>query len=137
MSLKAFHFAFICISILLATYLGGWCLQLNSDQASPQYLALGIGSLTAAAGLVAYLAWFLKKSKNIGFLVGLFAVATAFISNNAMACSVCFGNVNHPMVKAANAGVWFLMVVISGVLVGFASLFLYWGARARRIESSL
>lgn len=133
MSLKAFHFAFICISILLSAYFGGWCVRDYSDNQTTSYLIMGIGSFMATASLVVYLAWFLKKSRHIGFLMALFCMAGTLISNQALACSVCFGNPSHPLTRATNSGVWFLLIVVSGVLVGFASLFLYWAARARRL----
>lgn len=130
MSLKAFHFAFICISILLSAYFGGWCVQYYTDNQLSTYLLMGIGSFVITASLVVYLAWFLKKSKHIGFLTIVVALGLS-LSPNAFACAVCFGNVNHPLTKAANAGVWFLLGVVSIVLVAFATLFLYWGRKQK------
>lgn len=134
MSLKAFHFAFICICILLTGYFGGWCVQDYADNQTRLYLLMGIGSFVATAALIVYLAWFLKKSKNVGFLVLAAALSNLFISNSAQACAVCFGNSSHPLAKAANSGVWFLLVVVSVVLVAFAALFISWGVRSRRLE---
>ncbi len=137
MSLKAFHFFFIVASILLSSYLGGWCVQSYNDSQSTSFLLMGIGSFIAAAGLVTYLAWFLRKSKNISFLTLLVAVGLSFASETANACPVCLGDPNHPMVKSANLGVWFLLIVISGVLVGFAVLFAFWTYRSKKMTPSL
>jgi heme/copper-type cytochrome/quinol oxidase subunit 2 len=49
----------------------------------------------------------------------------------ALACPVCFGQNDSPMAQATNAGVMAMLVVIVGVLVGFASFFVYLARRAR------
>jgi hypothetical protein len=51
------------------------------------------------------------------FLVGLFF-------NGLLGCSVCYGSPDEPAVKAAQAGILFLLGVITFVLSGFA-LFMY------------
>ncbi len=137
MSLKVFHLFFIVVSILFSAYLGFWGLAENSDTPNTVIFGIAIGSFVASVGLTAYLFWFLKKSKNIGYLTLFIAFGLSLASSPANACPVCLGNPNHPMTKSANAGVWFLLVVISGVLVGFASLFCFWISRARRAENSI
>ena len=132
MSLKAFHAFFIIISFLFATYFGGWCTSQYNSGESPWMLAAAFGSFLAATALGIYLVWFLKRYKQIGFLS--IALLMVFHSNSLMACSVCLGDPNSPMVKSVNAGVGFLLAVIGTVLVGFASLFLFWRKRALKAQ---
>lgn len=136
MSLKAFHFFFIIISVLLSAFFAGWCFNNYEELNNPLIYVFGVGSIGAMVGLAGYLIWFLKKSRNFSFLAVSALVATT-LSQNAQACATCFGNSNHPMVRAANEGVWFLMIVISGLLVAFAGLFIFWGVRARKYEEKL
>jgi len=49
----------------------------------------------------------------------------------ALACPVCFGQSDSPMAKGVNSGIFFLLAVIGGVLVAFASFFVYLARRAR------
>ena len=44
--------------------------------------------------------------------------------NNLCACSVCYGSPDEPAVKAAQAGILFLLGVVGFVLSGFA-FFMY------------
>jgi hypothetical protein len=130
MSLKAFHIFFIVISFLFATYFGAWCFsQYNAGES--QWMLLGtFGSFSAASALGIYLIWFLKRYKQIGFLS--LAVLLFSHSHTLLACSVCLGDPNSPMVKSVNSGVVFLLGIVGGVLVGFAALFLFW--RKREIQ---
>jgi hypothetical protein len=69
MSLKAFHLVFIIASILLALGFAGWELKSYwSAEGQAWDLALGLGSLAAAAGLVVYERYFLKKLKKVSYL---------------------------------------------------------------------
>lgn len=47
------------------------------------------------------------------------------------ACSVCFGNPDSPHTQGMNNAILFLLVVIGGVLVGFATFFLHLVRRSR------
>ncbi len=51
----------------------------------------------------------------------------------AHACAVCQGSPDDPMTRGAAAGVVVLALVIYTVLLGFASVALYWVVRARRM----
>jgi hypothetical protein len=50
----------------------------------------------------------------------------------ALACPVCFGNSDSPMAIATKMGVIAMLVVVAGVLGGFASFFIYLMRRAKR-----
>jgi hypothetical protein len=57
MSLRAFHVLFISASVLLALGMAWWCVP-----ARPVGAAAAVG---VAVGLVAYEAWFLRKTKRL------------------------------------------------------------------------
>jgi hypothetical protein len=61
------------------------------------------------------------------FTLGLLAAPRA-----ALACPVCFGNSDSPMAIATNMGIIAMLVVVAGVLGGFASFFVYLMRRAKR-----
>ena len=52
----------------------------------------------------------------------------------ALACPVCFGQSDSPMAWAMNTGILFMLVVVGGVLAGFASFFVHLMRRARLAE---
>jgi hypothetical protein len=53
----------------------------------------------------------------------------------ALACPVCFGQNDSPMAWAVNVGIIAMLVVTGGVLVAFASFFVYLMRRARLAEA--
>ena len=63
------------------------------------------------------------------------AATLCLFAGNADACAVCYGNPESPMVKAMSAGIWVLLGCIFTVLSGFASMFLYWMSRSRRLNA--
>jgi hypothetical protein len=68
MSLKAFHIFFIFLSTLLALAFGVWAVDDFGRSGSGIHLALGVGSLISAGGLVWYGVWFLRKLRHVGYL---------------------------------------------------------------------
>jgi hypothetical protein len=52
-------------------------------------------------------------------------------SSFALACPVCFGESNSPMASAANLSILVMLVIVAGMLVAFASFFIYLMRRAR------
>ncbi len=134
MSLKAFHLFFILISTLLAAGMGGWSLRQYGDLNETWLLVLGVGSFLVTGALLVYLPWFLKKYRQYSYLsvAGLLALGLSY-SSPAQACAVCVGDPNSPLVQSANNGIWFLIGVISTVLVTFIGLFVFWWVRSRKI----
>ena len=65
MSLKAFHVFFIVVSTLCALMLGAWGLVEHSRSGRSGVLFLGIGGFAAAAVLVVYGLWFLRKLRGV------------------------------------------------------------------------
>ena len=53
---------------------------------------------------------------------------------SVLACPVCFGQSDSPMAWAMNTGILFMLVVVGGVLAGFASFFVHLVRRARLAE---
>ena len=61
----------------------------------------------------------------------LVAVIAIGIALPLLACPVCYGSPNDPLVKATNNGVWVLLGVVGFVQISFAALFLSLWRRAR------
>ncbi len=135
MGLKTFHLFFIICADVLAVGFGAWCIRDYTDSHSTLYLTLGILSLLSSFGLSLYLGYFLKKLKNIGYLVAPLVIL--LMPSRLMACAVCVGNPKSPLAISANTGVVFLLGCITTLLVAFASLFVFWMIRANRLEESL
>ena len=68
MSLKAFHVLFVTVSVILAVGFGVWAIYEYKRTGDVSSLIWGIVSLLAAAGLVWYGRWFLRKLKGVGYL---------------------------------------------------------------------
>ena len=68
MSLKAFHLIFIIASISLAVGFGCWLANNFFTDGGVMNLIGALLSFAAAAGLVFYERYFLKKTKNLSYL---------------------------------------------------------------------
>ena len=69
MSLKAFHLIFITAASAMAFGCGVWALKNYwSPGGTLVELLVGLGSILAAIGLIFYERYFLKKTKNVGYL---------------------------------------------------------------------
>ena len=68
MSLKAFHVFFVCICVLFSLGFGAWAVADYLRTGSSGSIALAIGGFVAAAVLVWYGLWFLRKLKNVSYL---------------------------------------------------------------------
>jgi hypothetical protein len=68
MSLKAFHVFFVVVSTLLALGFGVWSVSEYARTGNGGTLALGIAGFVAAAALVWYGIWFLRKLKGVSYL---------------------------------------------------------------------
>lgn len=53
----------------------------------------------------------------------------------ALACPVCFGQNDSPMALAMNMGILAMLIVVAGVLGGFASFFIYLMRRAKLVAA--
>lgn len=68
MSLKAFHVFFVALSVLCALGFGAWAIADYVRTGRGSVLTLGILGFAAAAALVWYGFWFLRKLKNVSYL---------------------------------------------------------------------
>ena len=68
MSLKAFHVFFVALSVLCALLFGAWSVVDYQRTGRGGILALGVLGFAAAAALVWYGLWFLRKLKNVSYL---------------------------------------------------------------------
>ena len=67
MSLRFFHIVFIALATLLAAGTGLWSLD-RSTAGGGGWLALGVACLAAAAALVVYGLWFVRKTRGESLL---------------------------------------------------------------------
>jgi len=67
-SLKAFHVFFVIVSTLCALGFGAWAIGDYLRTGNIGVLALGVLGFAAAAALVWYGLWFLRKLKNVSYL---------------------------------------------------------------------
>jgi hypothetical protein len=64
----------------------------------------------------------------------------AMLAPSALACPVCWGAPDDPMVKGVNNGIWVLLGLVALVQIGFVALFWsFWrrGRELRRFRESL
>jgi hypothetical protein len=64
MSLRSFHVVFISASVLLAFLFAAWCLGPGAKDGWGS-LAAAVASALIGVGLVAYEAWFLRKTRGL------------------------------------------------------------------------
>jgi hypothetical protein len=63
-------------------------------------------------------------------------MATAMViggSSSVLACPVCFGAVEAPLIDAARLGILVLLAITLAVQAGFVGFFLYLRQRAKRV----
>jgi hypothetical protein len=68
MSLKAFHIFFVVASILCAAGFGAWAVDAYRRSGGAANLGMAVGAFAAAAVLLVYGRWFLKKLKDVSYL---------------------------------------------------------------------
>ena len=66
----------------------------------------------------------------------LFTLGILSAPRAALACPVCFGDASSPLAIATNMGIIAMLVIVAGVLGGFASFFIYLSRRAKRIAAT-
>ena len=78
-------------------------------------------------------------TKRIRHLLGILPVLLLLWtagSQPALACAVCYGEADGPMIKAASMGVWLMFGLIAALQSGFALFFVYLWRRARKMKES-
>lgn len=61
------------------------------------------------------------------------AASLILVPRAALACPVCFGNSDSPLVSATNLGIMAMLGVVAGVLSGFAAFIVHLNRRARLV----
>jgi heme/copper-type cytochrome/quinol oxidase subunit 2 len=62
------------------------------------------------------------------------ALATLLFTQAALACPVCYGPADDPMVKGMNNGIWVLLSIVGFVQIGFVAMFWSFWRRARALK---
>jgi hypothetical protein len=75
------------------------------------------------------------KRDNLLFRVFVFSWLVFAAPRVALACPVCFGQNDSPMALAMNMGIIAMLIVVAGVLGGFASFFIYLMRRAKLVAA--
>jgi predicted permease len=132
MSLKIFHIVFVTLSVLLSLGFSKWCWQ-KTGEGLP-YLLGTIAALVFAALLLIYGGWFWKKIRNLSLKFFQFFVFCSVLQNT-LACSVCYESVQTPLLKGAELAVWFMLLVVFGMLSAFGVFM--WRLKKRALAHSL
>ena len=136
MSLKAIHILFITLSTLLTLGFGGWCLNSYLEENKTSYIILGIISFAAAAALIAYGIWFIRKLRRGEFdskrykyppykILTMAAVLWTLLPQAASACTVCYGALGSSQAKAMNTFILSMLGVTGSVLCGIIGFVFY------------
>ena len=75
-----------------------------------------------------------QPARTPAFLMFAVVFALLLIPDTASACSVCFGDKDSQMVKGANNGILFLLIIVGLVQAGFVALFFSFRHRARMLQ---
>lgn len=132
MSLKAFHIAFIVISVTLCLFLAAWGINAYRFSDEVQSLGLALSGIAGLLALVPYSVWVKKKFSKLGAVILNFL--GLLYSGETLACSVCFGDPNSLMTQGAKSGILFLVFVIVGLLVGIGAVCFSWIRKAQALE---
>jgi len=95
-------------------------------------MVIGVIFFAMGIALFFYGRRMLKKTKDIGYL----ALAVMFmLEQNVSACATCFGESDAPMADGMNAGIFTLLIVVGGTLMGIAGFFIYIIRRGARMSN--
>ncbi len=77
----------------------------------------------------------MSQNRLASLSLAIFACLGVILSAQpVLACSVCYGDPNSAMAKGARAGVLVLLGVAGVVLMGIASLLIFWMRRAAHLK---
>jgi hypothetical protein len=65
MSLRTFHLVFIGVTVVLAAFVAAWAVQQYQSVPAVSYAVTAALSLAAGGGLIAYLAAFQRKTRQL------------------------------------------------------------------------
>lgn len=124
MSLKIFHILFISIVLILSCFLFFYGYH---HQARGLSLFGGLLFLL----LIPYLIWFQKKMRRLTP-----ALCFLFLSDDLWACSVCFGDPSSLMIHGTKMGVFFLVGLVSLLLLLISAVGFSWHLRSKKEGAS-
>ncbi len=138
MSLKKFHIFFISVSGLLALGMVFWGVYFYKTTGN--YSGFFFSGLGAAGTILLYryLRWFLEKySRLLSLAVVSVILGLPLWPRYLEACSTCYQDPDNPLTQGTLWGVWFLMVVIVGVLLSIIFIARGWIKRANQLKTQL
>ena len=68
---------------------------------------------------------------------GLILIAVLLGTDSGLACSVCYGAADSPIIAGMNLSVLFMAILTYSILVGFASFFLYLRRREKMFRGEM
>ena len=122
MSLKAFHLVFVIASILMGIFVGAWGIREYQDSGDVAALIMGVVFIALGVLLIVYGRKMLKKTEHIGYLC-LLTLLT--FEQNATACAACYGESDSALAKGMNAGIFTLLIIVGGLLMGIVAFFVF------------
>ncbi len=69
------------------------------------------------------------------FIFCITGAALLLIPNLAAACAACYGKSDSKLAEGMNWGIFTLLVVVGGVLAGFAAFFIYLAKRSAMVSA--
>ena len=75
----------------------------------------------------------ISRLSRMGLVIALVAILQP---NTLLACAACYGKSDSPMAWGMNAGIFTLLVVITGVLAGISGFFVYIARRAAKMSDN-
>lgn len=146
MSLRAFHIVFIVAAIVLAFLVGVWGLR-DAALHDGENRLLGIAALVVGVGLLGYGVWFIqkirhpeeerRKKRRLFRTVKALMLVGAASATDSLACTVCYGEAEGPMIDAARIGVYLLFGLVFALQLAFVAFFVVLWKRGKEHPSSV
>ena len=77
----------------------------------------------------------MKNADHSGWKLVLGLLALCAASPSALACATCFGASDSALARGMNFGILSLLIVVTGVLGGVASFFVYLAKRSASMQA--
>ena len=122
MSLKAFHLVFVIASILMGIFVGAWGIREYQDSGDVAALIMGVVFIALGILLIIYGRKMLKKTEHIGYLCLLVLLS---LEQTTAACAACYGENDSTLAKGMNAGIFTLLIIVGGLLMGIVAFFIF------------
>lgn len=127
MSLKYVHLVFITLAGLISAGFGVWAIA----HGTTTNVVLGVVSMAGAIALVVYGRAFARKARTLMIVAGL------LLPERALACPICFGQSDSPLVSGVTVGVAVLLGVTGSLLAAFGAFFIRLRKRMRNVDTAI